>query len=846
MRPYLAIIKDSFRAAFASRVLYVLLGLITLLLLALAPIHYREVLDWKIKRDQHLPDPALLVERLVERKDDPDSRGIARIWDLLPEDLHEKLIAIVKRDDAKAQEAKALTSTGSGVQIEFKDDDQPHGSGGLRTSSQPEGNPLEDFPVYDSLVEELNNIIQDRDFYREEDWSDLVISVSPEAQELIESGVESLSEERSRRLNRLLIADALGSAIQNGAATALDFYYLFWKMSIFSTNTTHQQFATTFSSTIPWFFDKFVMSIGLFIAILVTANIIPETFDSGSLNLLLSKPVSRWGLLVSKFIGGCAFVALCGAYLFAGTWLWLGLGMGIWDRGILFAIPVYILVFAIYYSVSTLVGIWYRSAILSVILTAIFWAVCFGVGYSYSLLDNRMQNGEIVDLVPVSDSVLQVDPLKKVYGWDEKEKKWETKLKASMAQEQEISIGIALFIAPLGTVPGGLGPIYDAVSNTLISGTVNLADPRSMNHQDCFISDGNKINFEVKGKFPRNAVGLLASKQGPISVNSSGELFLLKSESLLSTAADDIETEDNSPNGGESKTNDESEASDEIETSEETNNNTTTNEVELFERIGSTRTTVRNGKYIDLNQKNQEIVVYRRGEISVFEPTDEGYRRKATLEIDTGVTSLTMSCWIRYQGDIITLVLGNGQIITVDAIKLLEKNGYLPETRSAVKQLEASPDGRWVAVVYRNETLWLLDNENPDQIKKASLSGQGSISSVKFDDQNRIWVADRTDRATLYDLESKQKLKSLEPESNWFAFAYRYALGPVYRVFPKPGELYKVVTYLSSTGDTKYNRDVDLALTSETKHPFGPLWSGLGFMVMVLFVACTLFHFKDF
>ena len=38
MRPYLAIIKDSFREAFASKVLWVLLALITLLLIALAPL----------------------------------------------------------------------------------------------------------------------------------------------------------------------------------------------------------------------------------------------------------------------------------------------------------------------------------------------------------------------------------------------------------------------------------------------------------------------------------------------------------------------------------------------------------------------------------------------------------------------------------------------------------------------------------------------------------------------------------------------------------------------------------------------------------------------------------------
>ena len=605
MRPYLAIIKDSFRAAFASRVLYVLLALITVLLVAIAPFHYREVLDWKIKRDQHVQNPAFLVERLVAQKDD-EGTGVNRIWELLPDSLHKDLLAIVERDDSKDQETSESDSQQSNVRIELTVEDEPRSRG-----PQTQGNPLEDFPVYDALIDELNDIIQDRDFYRSQDWENVSVSISPEATELIESGVENLTEERSRRLNRILIADAFGSAIQNGAATALDFYYLVWKIPIFSTNTTHQQFASTFSATIPWFFDKFVMSIGLFIAILVTANIIPETFDPGSLNLLLSKPITRWGLLIAKFIGGCAFVALCALYLFVGAWLWLGLGMGIWDRGILFAVPVYILVFAIYYSVSTLVGIWYRSAILSVILTGLFWAVCFGVGFSYGLLDNRMQNGEITKLVPVaSGRLLQVDPLSKVCVWDEKENKWESALKPSMAQEQEIGIGIVLFTAPLGAMPTDmLGPIYDTISKRLISGSINLGDPRTFSQQECYVTDPDETNFTARGKFPRNAVALFATAVGPLSLNSSGEIFLLRPESLEGLIAEAPESVD-----------DEAEK---VAQDEESQNKAVQDKPkiekkpELFEKYGTTKTTIRNGNYVDLNQTNQEIVVYRRGEIKV-------------------------------------------------------------------------------------------------------------------------------------------------------------------------------------------------------------------------------------
>ena len=42
MRPYLAIIKDSFREVLASRVLWILLALITLTLLVIAPLTYSQ------------------------------------------------------------------------------------------------------------------------------------------------------------------------------------------------------------------------------------------------------------------------------------------------------------------------------------------------------------------------------------------------------------------------------------------------------------------------------------------------------------------------------------------------------------------------------------------------------------------------------------------------------------------------------------------------------------------------------------------------------------------------------------------------------------------------------------
>ena len=50
MRPYLAVIKDSFREARSSRVLWILLALITLLLLALLPLSWERQLTTGLRQ----------------------------------------------------------------------------------------------------------------------------------------------------------------------------------------------------------------------------------------------------------------------------------------------------------------------------------------------------------------------------------------------------------------------------------------------------------------------------------------------------------------------------------------------------------------------------------------------------------------------------------------------------------------------------------------------------------------------------------------------------------------------------------------------------------------------------
>ena len=139
-----------------------------------------------------------------------------------------------------------------------------------------------------------------------------------------------------------------------------------------------------------------------------------------------------------------------------------------------------------------------------------------------------------------------------------------------------------------------------------------------------------------------------------------------------------------------------------------------------------------------------------------------------------------------------------------------------------------------------------MEVDNDRKLVQPEIGGQGNVSSVSFDGQSRLCVVDRENRLTVYDPSTLAVEKQFAPADGWFEMIYRYAIHPIYRVFPKPGEFYKVTSYLSSARDVQNDRSVDLIGDPIEQDPLSPLWSGLGFMVLMLVLSCVVFHYKDF
>ncbi|MEC7696205.1 MAG: ABC transporter permease [Planctomycetota bacterium] len=133
-----------------------------------------------------------------------------------------------------------------------------------------------------------------------------------------------------------------------------------------------------------WFMDHVVDFIvgffGIFVALVVSCGVIPETYRTGSVELLLSKPIHRPCLFMAKFVGGCIFVLLNISYLICGLFFIVGLRWGLWDVRILIAIPVFVFYFMLLFSISAMVGLFSRRAILSLFAALMFWGICILVG----------------------------------------------------------------------------------------------------------------------------------------------------------------------------------------------------------------------------------------------------------------------------------------------------------------------------------------------------------------------------------------------------------------------------------------------------------------------------------
>ncbi|TWT65137.1 ABC transporter permease [Allorhodopirellula solitaria] len=386
MSPYFAVITDSFRSALASRVLWAAFLAIWVLLATLAPIGLREDYTTTFRWfDVHNGTrmKIMLAEGLTAA--DAEERPAGRIAAAMPEELQRQLRRVKQGNEVRIR-LNLLTDALNDL-IE-SDSAKTERDGAHSTADAPTEPPA--FAWYDADA-----------------WSSTVRL--RELRQLDETADSELSDSLRQRRSRLRIEAALPGVFESRSVRSILLTYAGLEFPT-DFQIDRAQFDTLFNQfVIPLLVNWLLGLVLVFLGVLVTASIIPDMLQAGSLHLLLSKPISRSGLLISKFIGGCAFVTLCVSQLVLGLYLIAGGRLGVWNGRILWCIPIAVVIFAVFFSVSVLAGLKWRSSIISIAAAGALAAVCMVVGIVGGVVNARVvEPDRIVGMTTAGDDLFAV------------------------------------------------------------------------------------------------------------------------------------------------------------------------------------------------------------------------------------------------------------------------------------------------------------------------------------------------------------------------------------------------------------------------------------------------------
>ncbi len=131
------------------------------------------------------------------------------------------------------------------------------------------------------------------------------------------------------------------------------------------------------------------------LALISTAGIIPDLLSSGTVEMLVSKPIGRIRLLLTKYAFGLLFVALQVAVFALGTFLVFGLKGVMWEPRILLAIPIVLAFYSYLFCMCVLLGLLTRSTVASLLLTLLLWLTLFILTATHASLVTFREMGEV-------------------------------------------------------------------------------------------------------------------------------------------------------------------------------------------------------------------------------------------------------------------------------------------------------------------------------------------------------------------------------------------------------------------------------------------------------------------
>ncbi len=192
--------------------------------------------------------------------------------------------------------------------------------------------------------------------------------------------VDSFRESLDRKIFWVLIAITLviaAAMISVGIESdRINFFFGMWDFETDHLNPLSDLGRSRIVGTVVYvLMDLFLGWVGIILMVIATAGVFPRLMEHGAIDVLLSKPMSRYRLFVYKYLATMVFVLLQAALFVGVTFLVMGLRWGVWVPGYLLSIPLLVLLFSYVYCVSVLVAVKTRSTVAAILLSIGAWVL---------------------------------------------------------------------------------------------------------------------------------------------------------------------------------------------------------------------------------------------------------------------------------------------------------------------------------------------------------------------------------------------------------------------------------------------------------------------------------------
>ena len=122
----------------------------------------------------------------------------------------------------------------------------------------------------------------------------------------------------------------------------------------------------------------------LLFGVFAVAGLIPSMLEKGTVDLFLSKPLSRTSLLLSRALGASTGVVLNLMYFAIGMWLVFGINLGVWHWKFLLSVVAVCVAFTFFFSIV---------AISSLITRSTGFSIMFA--FAYTMFSSAIQAREL-------------------------------------------------------------------------------------------------------------------------------------------------------------------------------------------------------------------------------------------------------------------------------------------------------------------------------------------------------------------------------------------------------------------------------------------------------------------